>query len=182
MSELSIPISLPLDADGFLRRACPACGRQFKWRPTPPGEEDDKPAAGDSNAHGSIAQQAEAPEAYHCPYCYEPAPPSGWWTTEQAEYARGLAMAEVMGPQLRRFARDAQGLNRPGGSVRIDVTPPQFPRPELPPEPDDMVRVDFPCHPEEPLKVDETWEPEVACLVCGIRYPAELVRTLPEDG
>jgi hypothetical protein len=44
-----------------------------------------------------------------------------------------------------------------------------------------MVRVDMPCHPEEPLKVDEDWEQEVACLVCGIRYPVDLVRALPDE-
>ena len=45
-----------------------------------------------------------------------------------------------------------------------------------------MVRVDVPCHPEEPTKVDEGWDGEVACLVCGIRYPVDLVRALPEEG
>ena len=44
-----------------------------------------------------------------------------------------------------------------------------------------MVRVDMPCHPEEPLKVDAKWDGEVACLVCGIRYPVDLVRALPDD-
>ena len=29
--EFSIEMSLPLDSDGFLRRQCPACEREFKW-------------------------------------------------------------------------------------------------------------------------------------------------------
>ncbi len=44
-----------------------------------------------------------------------------------------------------------------------------------------MMRVDFPCHPEEPLKVSEDWDGDVACLLCGIQYPVELIRPLPED-
>ncbi|MDA8216340.1 MAG: hypothetical protein M0Z94_01840 [Dehalococcoidales bacterium] len=166
MSDVSIPMSLPLDSDGFLRRECPKCERQFKWL--------------HREAEPSSEIEAPAPEAYFCPYCHEPAPPDAWWTKEQLDYARALAMAEVVGPQLRRFQRSLQSLNRPGGFLRVDVTPSATPRPEALTEPDDMVRVDLPCHLEEPLKIDEAWTAEVACLVCGIRYPAELVRALPE--
>lgn len=44
-----------------------------------------------------------------------------------------------------------------------------------------MVRVEFPCHLEEPIKVDKTWKEDIACLLCGIRYPVDLVRALPEE-
>jgi hypothetical protein len=29
--EISIPVAMPLDSDGFLRRECPTCQQQFKW-------------------------------------------------------------------------------------------------------------------------------------------------------
>jgi hypothetical protein len=45
MSEISIPMSLPLDTDGFLRRECPNCERQFKSRPTQSSEESLEAAA-----------------------------------------------------------------------------------------------------------------------------------------
>ena len=163
MSE--IPMSLPLDKDGFLRRECPNCERRFKWWPTPPSED----ASG------------EAPEAYFCPYCHEPAPLGSWWTKEQLEYAKELAAAEALGPQLRRMKGNLERGNRRSGMVRIEMSLPQFSRPEPLAEPDDMVRVDVPCHPEEPIKVIEEWDQEVACLVCGIRYPVELVRRLPDQ-
>ena len=70
--------------------------------------------------------------------------------------------------------------NRRSRMVRIEMSLPQFSRPEPLTEPNDMVRVDYPCHHEEPIKVDEEWDREVACLVCGIRYPVELVRQLPD--
>lgn len=164
-------MSLPLDADGFLRRECPNCERQFKWWSTPPSEDD----AGETQ---------EAPEAYYCPYCHEPASPDGWWTKEQLEYVHKLAAAEVMGPELRRFKDDMErGNRRSRGLIRFDVSPPPLSRPEPLTEPDDMVRIDVPCHPEEPTKVEEGWDGEVACLVCGVRYPIELVRALPgEEG
>ena len=169
MSESSIPIDLPLDADGFLRRECPNCERQFKWWTTPPSEEDAEEAQ-------------EAPDVYYCPYCHKPADPDAWWTKEQLEYAQELAAAEVLGPELRRFKNDVErDARRSRGLIRFDVSLPPLSRPEPLAEPDDMVRVGVPCHPEEPTKVDEGWDGEVACLVCGIRYPADLVRVLPEE-
>ncbi len=44
-----------------------------------------------------------------------------------------------------------------------------------------MVRADLPCHPEKPMKIAEDWDGEVSCLICGIRYPGDLVRALPEQ-
>ena len=167
MSE--IPMSLPLDEDGFLRRECPNCERQFKWWPTPPTDET------------SAEEPQKVVEAYFCPYCCEPASPDAWWTKEQVEYAQQVAMAEVLGPQLRRFKSGMESRNRRSRGIRFDVSLPSLPQPESLMKPDDMVRIDVPCHPEEPLKVDEEWEQEVSCLVCGIRYPVELVRALPHD-
>jgi hypothetical protein len=167
MSDRPIPMSLPLDKDGFLRRECPSCERQFKWWPTQSPEDVSE-------------ESQEAPEAYYCPYCYEPADPDSWWTKEQLEYAQQLALAEALGPQLRRMKDNLESGNRRSGKIRIGMSVQSFSRPVPLTEPDDMVRVDVPCHPEEPIKVDEEWEQEAACMVCGIRYPVELVRALPE--
>lgn len=164
MSEMSIPMNLPLDKDGFLRRECPNCERQFKWWPTPTSEEAEEMA-----------------DAYFCPYCYEPAPLDTWWTKEQLEYAQQLAMAEALGPQLHRMKGDLERGNRRSKGIRFEMSSSALSRPEPLVEPDDMVRVDMPCHPEEPLKVDDEWDGEVACLVCGIRYPVDLVRAQPEE-
>ena len=38
--EISIPIALPLDGDGFLRRECPACELEFKWFVHADGDAD----------------------------------------------------------------------------------------------------------------------------------------------
>ena len=31
MSEIELSVSFSLDSERFLRRACPACSREFKW-------------------------------------------------------------------------------------------------------------------------------------------------------
>jgi hypothetical protein len=169
MSEISIPMTLSLDNDGFLRRECPNCERQFKWWSTP-----------SEGCESQGATQA-VPETYFCPYCYQPADPNAWWTKEQLEYAQRLAATEVLKPQLERFQRDMKRRSRRSKNIRIEASSQPLPKPESLTENDDMVRVDVPCHPEEPIKVEEGWEREVACLVCGIHYPAELVRAMPES-
>ena len=163
-----IPMSLPLDKDGFLRRECPLCERQFKWWPTPTSEDAPEEAV-------------ETPEAYFCPYCHEPAPLDTWWTKEQLEYAQQLAVAEALGPQLQRMKNDLERGNCRSKGISFEMSDSILSRPEPLVEPNDMVRVDMPCHPEEPVKVEELWDQEVACLVCGIRYPVDLVCPLPDD-
>lgn len=166
MSEKSIPISLPLDKDGFLRRECPSCLRQFKWWHSPADDQGKEPV--------------QPPEGYYCPYCHEHTEPGSWWTEEQLEYAKAMMMAEALQPELRRFKRNVESANDLGSLVHLSVSLPPMARPEPLTEPDDMVRVDLPCHLEEPLKVADDWTGEVACLVCGIRYPVELVKALPD--
>lgn len=78
---MELRITLPLD-NGFLRRECPHCRRQFKWHD---GPTDARPS------------DAPDPPFYHCPYCGDPAPPDAWWTEEQLEHAEQA----VAGPALR---------------------------------------------------------------------------------
>lgn len=170
MSTVTVSASLPLDGDGFLRRACPQCAREFKWRPAPSNDD----AAGEPDTPHDAA-----PLHYFCPYCHEPsAADESWFTGEQVAYMQELTAAEVLGPQLRQFGRNLEALNRPGSPVtfRAGDTGSQCQRPAPLSEPDDMVRVEFPCHPEEPLKIAADWDEEVSCLLCGVRYPADLVR------
>ena len=168
MGEIPVEMSLPLDADGFLRRECPTCERQFKWWHTPPSE-------------GPSGEVQEEPEAYYCPYCQEPAPLGSWWTHEQVEYMQQLAVAEALGPQLWRMKNNLERESRRSKGISFEASTDAFSRPEPLVESEDMRRVDMPCHPEEPLKVDEEWDAEVACLVCGIRYPVVLVKALPDE-
>jgi len=166
----TIPMSLPLDSAGFLRRECPKCERQFKWRPTQLNEADDVEE-----------QEADAapPEFYFCPYCHEASAPDTWWTKEQVEFGKQLLLAEVVVPRFREFKNEVEQMNTRSGLLHMEVNTPSLPHPLALTEEDDMVRVDFPCHPEEPLKVEETWQEKVACLVCGVRYPVGLLTALP---
>jgi hypothetical protein len=140
-------ISMPLDRDGFLRRECPTCEREFKWRPS----DDEESVVAD-------------PSGYYCPYCGVQAT-DGWLTKPQAETARAAVMRDVVDPMLDDFGHN---LGRSSsGMFQVNVNREPSPEPPELSEPDDMRRVDFSCHPSEPLKVLEDWTGPLHCLICG---------------
>jgi len=152
--EIRISVSVPLDSDGFLRRECPTCEREFKWYPHDDGDSD-----------------AELVTQYFCPLCGAAAGPDEWATPAQVEYMMGAA-----GPELDRLASDAftdafkgiKGMTfKPDPSFSLDI-----PAPEPLREPDDMVIVVPPCHPNEPLKVPEEATDSIFCLICAEQFSA----------
>lgn len=152
--EIRVPVSLPLDSDGFLRRECPTCEREFKWFSHDEGDPGAEPAT-----------------QYFCPLCGVPAGVDSWWTPAQLEYGVGSA-----GPAIDRAVTDAvagmfkgaKGISFKGNSsFSLDI---ETPAPLT--EPDDMVMVEPPCHPNEPLKVPEEATDKIYCLVCGSAFAA----------
>lgn len=149
MSTRNIPVTLPVDKDGFLRRECPNCRRQFKWLPTE-------------------NETTEQPQSqYYCPYFAKPADINAWWTKEQRQYMKHLAAAKVIEPELQKFAKDLKRLNRPGSLLRFEAKYKTSSKPLPLHEPDDMRKVEPPCHPKELLKIHEHWKKPVVCLICG---------------
>ncbi len=152
MNEIRMSLSFPLDAHGFLRRACPVCSREFKWLS---GETD-----------------AETPssEHYFCPYCGISAEASEWFTREQQAYINTAMFEEVIGSTLQDMVESVQQLNQSsGGLIEISASVEYPERRQAPPvfEPHDMKKVVIACHADNPVKVDETWSQPVHCLRCG---------------
>jgi hypothetical protein len=151
--EFSIEMSLPLDSNGFLRRQCPACDREFKWLHT---ESD-----------GATEENLES-QSYFCPYCGGGAPADEWWTQDQLAAIEGAVFDEVVEPEVDKLRRQASDIGRSsGGLLSMDVTVQRDEVPVL--HEGDMTRIDFDCHPEEPVKVVESWVEPVFCLTCGKR-------------
>lgn len=144
---------MPLD-EGFLRRQCPNCNREFKWHS---GPTEDRPA------------DATDPPFYYCPYCGSPAGHDDWWTEAQLSQAQQL----VAGEGARRINDELRAMakRQRGGFVKLTVTPVPEPEPPSPMvEPSDMVAVSPPCQPWEPFKVLEDWTEPVHCLICGQQF------------
>lgn len=160
MSTKVINVQFHTDA-GFLRRECPACGREFKWFAT----QGNDPTLSVGN--------------YHCPYCNRVAPSSDWWTRAQLEYAQSEALQQTLGPELNRLEKSFKDLARSSrGFIKVTSNFKAPAKKSPPREPHDMRRVDFTCHPTEPVKVRENWSEPVHCLVCG---GMDIVGTSPTD-
>jgi Zn ribbon nucleic-acid-binding protein len=147
-------IEMPLDSQGFLRRECPACQREFKWHhgPIEGGPVEDLPS-----------------EEYFCPYCGEAASLDQWWTTEQVEAIQQMALHDAM-PRVEQDLRDSlKNLDKSGFlKTEVKADPVNPPAPMF--EPDDMTPVASPCHPYEPVKIADDWTGPIHCLVCGAPY------------
>src|SRR5438128_2412969 len=105
--EVELSMSVPLDEDGFLRRECPTCEREFKWR-TATDDEETTP---------------EPEGGYHCPYCAVQAPSGSWWTKDQLEAAKAAAFDKVLKPRLQQFG----GSNSVSDFLSIEVSVPDGP-------------------------------------------------------
>lgn len=148
---MNIPVSLPLDNDGFLRCKSPNCLQQFKWHNGPASEE---------------AENQPAASAYYCPFCGAAATDQ-WWTTEQVKYTQGVAM-----PAAIQALDDELGSVFKGTSSKNFKTKQTGPldvpnEPDPPTEPDDMMIIASPCHGWEPIKVPEDTTSPFRCLICG---------------
>ena len=150
---MEIPVTLPLDEDGYLRRQCPRCERDFKWFN---GATEDAP------------DDLPDPEAYFCPYCGEEAATDQWYTDEQVDYIQAIAAQEALKLIDRELQPSIENLNRSGGGLlkaELDVPYNNPPAPMV--ERNDMVAVASHCHFYEPIKIDESWDEPIHCLVCG---------------
>lgn len=152
--EISIPVSLPVDQDGFLRRECPTCEEQFKWYAHEEGDSD-----------------VEIVDQYFCPLCGVASGVDAWWTPAQLEFAQGAA-GPALDERVQDLVADAfkgvKGLNfKPDLNFSLEI-----PTPEPLTEPDDMVIVEPPCHANEPIKVPEAATTRVYCLICGTPFSA----------
>lgn len=148
---MSTSMSIPLDSDGFMRRECPSCEQQFKWRPS-----QDEPV--------------DPVDQYFCPLCSRPANLDAWWTAEQIEHAQAAIMPEAI-----RMVQDSLGdaFHRSKNiTFKASNDLGDMPVPDALHEPDDMVIIEPPCHPAEPVKIPKEHEGPFYCLVCGEAYMA----------
>ncbi|WP_457135491.1 hypothetical protein [Mycobacteroides abscessus] len=148
---MDIPVKYPLDTDGFLRRECPNCAREFKWYH---GTLDSRPS------------DAIDPPKYSCPLCGNHADHDQWFTQDQVRHQREVIefyKMDVVNDEMKRMF----GKNYKPGRSNAPVPTPLV-------EPDDMIIIEPPCHPWEPVKVPEERADSgpLFCLVCGESYSA----------
>jgi len=105
-----IKVSIPTDENGMAGRQCPSpeCGQYFKLKPGTGLPIEDT----------------------GCPYCGFRAEAGEFLTPDQIEYAKSVAMDQVVRPMLEDFKRDIEKLNRPSRdsliSIKFSVDLPTF--------------------------------------------------------
>jgi hypothetical protein len=131
-TQVSVSISIPPDADGYLDRECPSpeCLAQFKvydddWRDKVRDEE------------------------VFCPFCRHAADSRKWFTQEQVEHLQKAALAQVEQRLDSAMTRDAQRWNqRQRGNRFIRITMQVNDRPQhvlLPPAAAEPMRLKIAC-------------------------------------
>lgn len=175
---IEISRSFPLDDDGFFRRECPLCCREFKVLL----EEDELTSLAEEGLNSYMLEtQEEATDEdeqdakliFTCPYCGQEAPRDNWWTQEQKACVGIVAqniIAKMVNEQLIRPLKRMSG-RRSSGLVNLQFNGNEMKQQEpwISPEVNDMEVFDLPCC-HRKIKVDESWNSTVHCFFCGFPF------------
>ncbi|MGC3980146.1 MAG: hypothetical protein QM808_02695 [Steroidobacteraceae bacterium] len=135
--QVSVPIAA--DAEGYLDRECPsdACLSQFKVH-----EDDWRDKVGNGDVF--------------CPFCRHSADSKKWYTQEQVEHVKEVAIAQLRQNISEAMKNDAHQWNRRqsgGGFFRITMQVNSHPAPVL-----------LPLDAAEPMRL------KITCPACSCRY------------
>lgn len=150
MTNVIKEASFPTDEDGFFRRECPYCKRQFKIY------KDD---------YELLQNESD----YYCPYCGQAADVDKWWTQEQVDYieqiATNFAIEEInkgfILPMKKKFS-GSEIIKFEGKELEKNTE-------IIQPEGNDLKLYHLKCC-EKNIKIEEDWEKEVYCYFCGFRH------------
>ncbi len=150
MTNLIKEASFPTDEDGFLRRECPYCKRQFKIY------KDD---------YESLQDESD----YYCPYCGQMADKGKWWTQDQIDYidkitrnfATGVLNKEFILPMKKKFS-NSKVIKFEGKELKKSNE-------IIQPEPNDMKFYNLKCCGKK-LKIQEDWGTKICCYYCGFHH------------
>jgi hypothetical protein len=178
MSEVKMNLSFPLDDDGFFRRKCPFCHKEFKILL----EKDELANIVQKEIDSFMIKQEEGVDLddsacseteFTCPYCGQRAPGDNWWTQEQLAYI-GIVikniMAKMINVDLIRPFKETFGKPTLGVvSMRFKGKALEQQEPWISPEVNDMEVFDLPCC-QRKAKIEDNWMNVVYCFFCGFPY------------
>jgi hypothetical protein len=129
----SISVPIKSDDDGFTGRECPKddCEGYFKIQ---------------------FGTGLKGENPCHCPYCGHLGPHNTFWTKEQLEYAKSVAMNKITGALLKDFKK-MEFDHRPSGAFGIGIS----------------LKVEGKPHPVRYYR-EKALETELVCDKCTLRY------------
>lgn len=176
-NEKRFKLSVSTDKDGFLRRSCPSCGRDYKT------EINDADLAHilapQFQHHGIEIGQTEddsenlldrEDKKLFCPYCQDAADISDTLAEELSDYLKRLIYREYILPQFNKaFSQISSGSKRSKGLFSIEISTSRSLLPQRPihgPEQPDMKIIRMLCC-DRSVKVSEEWNGTSICTYCG---------------
>lgn len=177
-AEVKFAASISTDRDGFYRRACSSCGREFKTEVDP------------SDLQWALAAQCRRmglevggddgeetpPSTIWCPFCSHEDASSEMHTEGTIEYLKRLVYREYVLPQINRLFSGLEDSTRGGSSskggflsISLEFKHSRMPLPPRPihgPEPGDLKIVEFLCCGKR-IKVSELWMDIPVCTYCA---------------
>ncbi len=169
--SVQFQVNVSSDRDGFLRRTCPECGRDFK---TSINEVQLSHFLQAEITHvgkemGLIADEEadEEASALICPYCRHRARSHDMLPDELLHYLILQIKRQIIYPMIdKTFGGLADSIGR-NNFIRIEYSGGLLPpRPIHGPEPADMKIVHLICCSER-IKISETWNGMEQCPYCG---------------
>ena len=136
---VSVPPGIEKDAVGFIDRECPATDCKFRFK-----------------VHADDWRDIVTDEAVHCAFCGHTADSQKWFTQDQIEYAKKIALAQVKGLISQALRDDAQRWNQSQASrgfLKITMNVSSQP-----------MEVVLPAESTNPMRV------QIGCSSCGCRY------------
>jgi hypothetical protein len=173
---IEFKLSFPLDSDGFLRRQCQLCRKEFKilLNEDELGDLSQEGIESFMLEHSEEKDPEESSEEgnFFCPYCRQTAGNDKWWTEEQDAFIK-LHLNNIVSSIINdSFIRP---LNRDFGSsktVKFEGKELDLKEPWISPEPNDMEIFELPCC-QRKIKIDENWSGEIYCYFCGFPHKCQ---------
>lgn len=169
MPTTSDRLRFATDRRGFVRRACPRCGREFKLAG---GGAEERVLQAAFHAYVIPANAEEVPglPCRFCPYCGYGASADVFLTPDQRDWVEGWARHVEVGVRHERLRYVERHL---GANPYVTFVPlaPVEPAPAAAPEPDDMTPVTVECCGER-LKLRSNWAEGYFCPHCRSRQGA----------
>ncbi|MDO8885968.1 hypothetical protein [Candidatus Oleimmundimicrobium sp.] len=178
MSDIEMNLPFPLDDNGYFRRECPFCCKEFKVLL----EKEELTDLAQKGLDSFMVETQEATNLdedehseveFTCPYCGQAAVSGNWWTQEQLAYISVVTkniMAKIVNENLiRPLKRTSRKYGSGMISVQFEGKEMEQQEPWISPEVNDMKVYDLPCC-QRKIKVEDGWASRVFCFFCGFPH------------
>jgi len=176
-NQIQFSVAISTDRDGFMRRACSSCGRDFKTEIN--AADFQWLLSSYCQRHGlEIGESREertGTQFLWCPYCSHRDESQHMMTEEITDYLKRIVYREHVFPMVNQLFSGLEdafgGSRRSGGFISLSVefkhSRPIAPaRPIHGPEPADFKIVTFLCC-NKKIKVSNDWIDVPLCSFCG---------------